>query len=72
MTNRTATTKEPSERCEQCSRELVVIGFLVDGAKLVMRSCSSCDTRTWHLGSLPVDLDTALAAVGHSAGRRRR
>ena len=59
------------ERCATCGGEIVTIGMLVDGSNLVMRSCARCDTRTWQLGSDPVDLDTALAEVGQTVGRRR-
>ena len=72
MKKRAATTQEPPELCDRCRRQVVVIGFVLDGTRLVMRSCATCDTRTWHLGSRPVDLDTALTAVGHGAGRSRR
>lgn len=60
------------ERCRSCGGELVVIGLLVDGSNLVMRSCAPCDTRTWQLGRDEVDVETALNEVGHSVGRRRR
>lgn len=66
----TAPTGSP-ERCPACGGELVVIGLLVDGSNLVMRSCATCDTRGWQLGRDQVDLGTALAKVGHSVGRRR-
>lgn len=60
------------ETCPRCRGELVVIGIPVDGADLVMRSCATCDVRTWHLGHRPVDLHAALAEVGQASGRRRR
>lgn len=62
----------PPEPCPRCGTELVVIGLLVDGSNLLMRSCDTCDTRTWQLGPQPVDLDTALDEVGHVSGRQRR
>jgi transcription elongation factor Elf1 len=72
MTKRTAEQGERHELCPTCGDEVVVIGLVVDGSNLVMRSCATCDTRTWHLGREAVDVEAVLAAVGHSAGRRRR
>ena len=70
MSNRKASPARP-EPCPTCGGELVVIGLLVDGSNLVMRSCAPCDRRSWHIGADPVGLDEALSEVGHSVGRRR-
>jgi transcription elongation factor Elf1 len=71
MATQPAPQRARPEACDQCGRELVVISLLVDGTNLVMRSCATCDTRTWHLGSCAVDLETALSEVGQAAGRQR-
>lgn len=72
MTTRTHHHGPPPEPCPTCGHELVVIGLVVDGTNLVMRSCATCDVRTWQLGREPVDVGTVLEAVGQGAGRRRR
>lgn len=72
MSKRRPTGGERRESCGRCGQEVVVIALVVDGTNLEMRSCATCDTRTWHLGRQAVDVNAVLAAVGHSAGRRRR
>jgi transcription elongation factor Elf1 len=71
MTKRASSDGARPEPCPSCGTELVVIGLVVDGTNLVMRSCATCDTRAWHLGRQAVDVGTVLAAVGHDASRRR-
>jgi transcription elongation factor Elf1 len=75
---RTRSTPETSARaaappnCEVCRHELVEINLLIDGEELTMRSCSVCDTRSWHRGSTPVELGGILADISSSPTRYRR
>lgn len=58
-------------RCHTCDNQLVSIAMSVDGNLLDMKSCETCDIRTWSLGGAPVDLELVLRQVGEHAGRRR-
>ena len=56
--------------CERCSAPTVEIGLLDASARLLMRSCSRCDHRTWLRDGRRAAITDVLAAVGTS-GRRR-
>jgi len=58
--------------CETCRNELVEIGLTIDGSRLVMRSCSTCDTRSWHRDGDPVHLDGVLTDISAVPTRYRR
>jgi hypothetical protein len=58
--------------CEVCSHEVVEIGLNVDGSRLVMRSCSVCDTRTWSRDGDGVALDGVLHDLSSVPTRYRR
>jgi hypothetical protein len=51
---------------------MVEIGLTVDGSGLVMRSCSECDTRTWHRDGEEVDLDGVLHDISEVPTRYKR
>jgi hypothetical protein len=51
---------------------MVEIGLTVDGSGLVMRSCSACDTRTWHRDGEEVDLDGVLHDISEVPTRYKR
>lgn len=51
---------------------MVEINLLIDGEELTMRSCSSCDTRSWHRGGAQVELGGILADLSSSPTRYRR
>jgi len=55
-----------------CNNEMVEIGLTVDGSGLVMRSCSACDTRTWHRDGEEVDLDGVLHDISSVPTRYKR
>lgn len=57
-----------SSRCPGCAGPLVEITLTLDGAPVTMRSCSSCDRRSWHRGEEQVELTGLL---GVAPGRRR-
>ncbi len=59
-------------RCENCSHEIVEISLIVDGQDLTMRSCSTCDVRSWHHGGDRVELSGVLADISSSDTRYRR
>lgn len=44
----------------------------IDGARLVMRSCSVCDTRSWHRDGEVVELDGVLHDISATPTRYRR
>ena len=46
--------------CNACGNEQVEIGLTIDGSRLIMRSCSNCDTRSWHRDGEHVGLDGVL------------
>ena len=59
-------------KCPVCNNEMVEIGLTVDGSGLVMRSCSVCDTRTWHRDGDEVDLDGVLHDISSVPTRYKR
>lgn len=69
-----ATTAAPSRevRCDACGETVMEINLLIDGESLTMRSCSSCDRRSWHRGDDEVDLGGVLADLSSSPTRYRR
>jgi hypothetical protein len=50
----------------------VEIELTVDGSDLVMRSCSTCDTRTWRRDGEAVDLDGVIADISSAPTRYKR
>ncbi|HNI34222.1 MAG TPA: hypothetical protein PLV93_02420 [Microthrixaceae bacterium] len=58
--------------CAACGEIVVEINLLIDGEDLTMRSCSQCDTRSWHRGGAPVELGGILADLSSSPTRYRR
>lgn len=58
--------------CPNCGNELVEIGLTIDGSRLMMRSCSVCDTRSWHRDGEAVELDGVLADLSAVPTRYRR
>lgn len=58
-------------RCS-CGQELVHINLLIDGEAITMRSCSSCDRRSWHRGDEQIELDGVLHDLSSSPTRYRR
>lgn len=61
-----------SHHCAACSTELVEISLLVDGQELMMRSCSVCDTRSWHRDGERLGIDEVLADISGTRTRYRR
>jgi len=51
---------------------VVEIGLTVDGSRLVMRSCSVCDTRSWHRDGEAVGIDGVLHDISSVPTRYRR
>jgi hypothetical protein len=51
---------------------VVEIGLSVDGSRLVMRSCSVCDTRSWHRDGEAVGIDGVLHDISSVPTRYRR
>lgn len=58
--------------CGVCGQEQVEISMTIDGARLVMRACSTCDHRSWHRGGDELDLDGVLADISSRAVRYQR
>lgn len=58
--------------CTLCRHELVEIGLTIDGSRLVMRSCSNCDSRSWHRDGEDVALDGVLTDLSSVPTRYRR
>jgi hypothetical protein len=58
--------------CRNCGNEEVEIGLTIDGSRLVMRSCSTCDVRSWHRDGDQVDLDGVLHDLSLIPTRYRR
>jgi hypothetical protein len=59
-------------RCVGCENELVEIALTIDGARLMMRSCSTCDTRSWHRDGEAVELGGVLHDISAVPTRYRR
>lgn len=49
--------------CPRCAHTLVVIPLKLGDAKVVMRSCSACDTRWWQEGDETLPLGQVLRAM---------
>jgi len=62
----------PSRRCTECGEPVVEINLLIDGQAITMRSCSECDTRSWHRDGLEIDLGGVLADLSNTPTRYRR
>lgn len=58
-------------RCSRCGGPIVEIDLSVDGSRLVMRSCSTCDAREWQRGDQPADLDEVLVDLTATGEQRR-
>jgi hypothetical protein len=58
--------------CSRCGNEEVEIGLTIDGSRLVMRSCSVCDIRSWHRDGDQVALDGVLHDLSAVPTRYRR
>lgn len=58
--------------CPSCGKELVEIGLTVDGHRLLMRSCNTCDTRSWHRDGETVELNGLLTDLSATKTRYRR
>lgn len=58
--------------CSTCGSDSVEIGLTIDGSRLVMRSCPTCDVRSWHRDGEAVQLDGVLADLSASKTRYRR
>lgn len=58
--------------CQRCGNEMVEIGLTIDGSRLVMRSCSTCDTRSWRRDGETVELDGVLTDISSVPTRYRR
>ncbi len=58
--------------CQVCRNELVEIGLTIDGSRLVMRSCSNCDARSWHRDGEHIELDGVLTDLSSVPTRYRR
>ena len=50
----------------------VEIALTIDGSDLMMRSCSICDTRSWHRDGESVALDGVLHDISAVPTRYRR
>lgn len=55
-----------------CDHEKVEIAIVVDGTRLLMRSCSECDVRSWHRDGAAVELDGVLHDISVVPTRYRR
>jgi hypothetical protein len=58
--------------CGTCGNDQIEIGLTLDGSRLVMRSCSTCDRRTWHRDGDQVELDGVLHDLSSLPTRYRR
>lgn len=58
--------------CRACGNETVEIALTIDGSKLTMRSCSVCDSRSWHRDGESVKLDGVLHDISAVPTRYRR
>jgi hypothetical protein len=52
-----------SSSCRRCSSSLTEIRLEQAGRMMVMRSCSTCDTRWWERDGQAVDLTAVLTTV---------
>lgn len=55
-----------------CDHDKVEIAIVVDGTRLLMRSCSECDVRSWHRDGTSVELDGVLHDISITPTRYKR
>jgi hypothetical protein len=67
-----ASTTAATVRCRSCDDVVVEIEMVIDGAPLTMRSCSTCDSRSWHRGGAEIELGGVLADLSRAPTRYRR
>ncbi len=60
------------QTCQACGNEEVEIALTVDGSRLLMRSCSTCDSRSWHRDGESVELGGVLHDISATPTRYRR
>jgi hypothetical protein len=72
LTARTGAGAKDGACCDGCGDLLTEINLLIDGENLTMRSCSQCDTRSWHRGDDEVELAGVLADLSATRTRYRR
>lgn len=58
-----ASSSTPVSACPRCSSSLVEIRLDQAGRLMVMRSCSTCDTRWWQRDGEAVAFDAVLDTV---------
>ncbi len=58
--------------CPRCSNTLVVIPLRLGDSKVVMHSCSACDTRWWQEGDDVLPLGQVLKAMKDNPPSSRR
>lgn len=58
--------------CSACGHVQVEIGLTIDGSRLIMSSCSNCDTRSWRRDGESVELDGVLHDLSAVPTRYRR
>jgi hypothetical protein len=58
--------------CRACGNELIEIALTIDGSRLTMRSCSTCDSRSWHRDGESVELGGVLHDISSVPTRYRR
>jgi hypothetical protein len=72
VSGRPKCTEDDVVACTACGNELVEIAMTIDGAALTMRSCSVCDTRSWHRDGESVELGGVLHDISAVPTRYRR
>ncbi len=58
--------------CPKCAHTLVVIPLVLGDARVVMRSCSACDTRWWQEGEETLPFGKVLRAITENPPGSRR
>jgi hypothetical protein len=65
-------SEQRDSSCPRCGHDEVLIGLNVDGARLVMHACATCDTRRWQRDGDVVELDGVLHDLSNVPTRYRR
>ncbi|KAA0232954.1 MAG: hypothetical protein JJLCMIEE_03429 [Acidimicrobiales bacterium] len=60
-----------TRQCPRCDAPLVEIAILIDGDEVKMRSCTVCDSRSWHRFDRPTDLGEVLDGLTDETERRK-
>ena len=72
MANSWNGSRVEERRCTSCgSRNLMTIQMTFEGAPVLIRYCSDCETREWHRDGEHTEIERVMPAMRRGDARRR-